>query len=204
MDAFLEAIIVIDVEGKIERFNTAAEKIFGYTREEIIGTGVGELMPSPDRDHHQKYIQRYLTTGNKRIIGIGREVQAQRKDGSFFPAHLAIGEVGWRGAVRFVAMIQDLTDKKAADERTLRLHTDMITASRLTTMGEMAAAMAHEINQPLAAIANYASAGTRLLDGGTEKPAQLCQARSGQQGHRQSPYYSRRNQAVGRTRRKSE
>jgi two-component system sensor kinase FixL len=168
MDAFLEAIIVIDSSGKVERFNAAAENTFGYKRDEVIGRNVSILMPSPDREHHKKYIQRYLTSGVKKIIGIGREVQAQRKDGSYFPAHLAIGEVGWRGAIRFVAMMRDLTDKKAAEERTLRLHTDMITASRLTTMGEMAAAMAHEINQPLAAIANYASAGSRMLDSGSE------------------------------------
>ena len=163
MDAFLEGIVVIDTEGVIERFNTAAEAMFGYSRDEMIGIDVGILMPGPDQEHHNDYIQRYLSTGVARIIGKGREVKAQRKDGSFFPVHLAIGEVGWSGSIRFVAMLRDLTDHKRAEDRTLRLHTDMINASRLATMGEMAAAMAHEINQPLAAIVNYASAGKRML-----------------------------------------
>jgi two-component system sensor kinase FixL len=166
MDAFLEGIVVIDTEGIIERFNLAAEDMFGYSRDEMIGQDVGVLMPSPDQEEHENYIQRYLSTGVARIIGKGREVQARRKDGSNIPVHLAIGEVGWGGSIRFVAMMRDLTDHKRAEDRTLRLHTDMINASRLATMGEMAAAMAHEINQPLAAIANYASAGKRMLKGG--------------------------------------
>jgi two-component system sensor kinase FixL len=166
MDAFLEGIVVIDTEGIIERFNLAAEDMFGYSRDEMIGQDVGVLMPSPDQEEHDNYIQRYLSTGVARIIGKGREVQARRKDGSNIPVHLAIGEVGWGGSIRFVAMMRDLTDHKRAEDRTLRLHTDMINASRLATMGEMAAAMAHEINQPLAAIANYASAGKRMLKGG--------------------------------------
>ena len=164
MDAFVEGIVVIDANGTIERTNTATEDMFGYAREELIGEKVSILMPDPDSENHEKYIHHYLSTGIAKIIGIGREVEAKRKDGSLFPAHLAVGEVGWRGTVRFIAMMRDLTDYKQAEERRLRLHTDMITASRLTTMGEMAAAMAHEINQPLAAIANYASAGIRLLD----------------------------------------
>jgi two-component system sensor kinase FixL len=163
MDAFLEGIVVIDTDGIVERFNTAAENMFGYSKDEMIGNNVDILMPSPDHEQHDNYIQRYLSTGIGKIIGKGREVKAQRKDGSFFPVHLAIGEVGWSGSIRFVAMLRDLTDHKRAEDRTLRLHTDMINASRLATMGEMAAAMAHEINQPLAAIVNYASAGKRML-----------------------------------------
>lgn len=186
MDAFLEGIIVIDPDGTVERFNKAAEEMFGYSREEMIGKNVGVLMPSPDRDHHHDYISRYLKTGVAKIIGLGREVHAQRKDGSYFPAHLAIGEVGWHGQIRFVAMMRDLTDKKLEEERTLRLHTDMLAASRLTTMGEMAAAMAHEINQPLAAIANYAAASIRLIDDGSDDPEEITSAlrKIDQQAHR--------------------
>jgi two-component system sensor kinase FixL len=166
MDGFLEGIVVIDTEGIVERFNQAAEMMFGYSKDEMIGNDVGILMPSPDQAQHNNYIQQYLSSGVGQIIGKGREVQARRKDGSYFPIHLAIGEVGWGGSIRFVAMLRDLTDHKREEDRTLRLHTDMINASRLATMGEMAAAMAHEINQPLAAIATYASAGKRLLKGG--------------------------------------
>jgi len=168
MDAFIEAIIVITDEGIIERFNRAAEEMFGYSRDEAIGQNVNILMPGIDHDNHDGYIGNYLRTHEAKIIGIGREVQAKRRNGEIFPADLAVGEVGWHGSLRFVGMIRDLTDKKDAEERTLLLHNEMINASRLATMGEMAAAMAHEINQPLAAIANYSSAATRLLDSGTE------------------------------------
>ncbi|MFW2404514.1 MAG: two-component system sensor histidine kinase NtrB [Gammaproteobacteria bacterium] len=168
MDAFIEAIIVMDTEGTIERFNKAAEKMFGYTASEAIGSDISILMPDPDSSNHARYVDRYMATREARIIGIGREMTASRKDGTMFPIHLAIGEVGWHGRVSFIGLIRDLTDDKLAEERRLRQHTDMITASRLATMGEMAAAMAHEINQPLAAIANYASAAERLMDLGPE------------------------------------
>jgi len=163
MDALIEAIVITNDRGIIKRCNKAVIDMFGYSQDEIIGKDISTLMTGEDRANHAAYIDRYLNTHEARIIGIGREVNARRKDGTVFPIHLAIGEVGFRGTVRFIGMIRDLTDEKKAEERKLRLHTDMITASRLTTMGEMAAAMAHEINQPLAAIANYASASERLL-----------------------------------------
>ncbi len=93
MDALVEAMIIINESGEIEAFNQAAEEMFGYTKAEVTGSNVSILMPKPDRDEHGNYIKRYLTTGKARIIGIGRELQARRKDGSHFPAHLAIGEV---------------------------------------------------------------------------------------------------------------
>ncbi|TDJ45020.1 MAG: PAS domain-containing sensor histidine kinase [Gammaproteobacteria bacterium] len=186
MDAFIEAIIVMDENGRIERFNQAAVDMFGMTAEEAIGGDVSALMPEPDHGKHAGYIDRYLSTRKPHIIGIGREVTARKKDGTLFPVHLAVGEVGWQGTVRFIGMIRDLTDDKLAEERRLRQHTDMITASRLTTMGEMAAAMAHEINQPLAAIANYASAAERLLEAGPENidDVQSALARIKAQSHR--------------------
>ncbi len=163
MDAFIEAIIVMDEAGQIEFFNQAAERMFGFSADEAIGQDVTILMPDSESANHARYVERYLMTGDARIIGTGRELSARRKDGSIFPMHLAVGEVSWRGNTRFIGLIRDLTEDKRAEERKLRQHTDMIKASRLTTMGEMAAAMAHEINQPLAAIANYASAAERLL-----------------------------------------
>lgn len=168
MDALIEAIVITNDKGQIERCNKAAVEMFGYSQEEAIGKDISILMPAPDSANHAAYVERYLSTREARIIGIGRELNARRKDGTIFPVHLAIGEIGYRGTVRFIGMIRDLTDDKKAEERKLRLHTDMITASRLTTMGEMAAAMAHEINQPLAAIANYASASERLLARGSD------------------------------------
>ncbi len=168
MDALIEAIVITNDKGRIERCNKAATEMFGYAQGEIIGEDISMLMPAPDRDHHAAYVDRYLKTGEAKIIGVGRKLNACRKDGSVFPIHLAIGEVRYQGSIRFIGLIRDLTDDKKAAERQLRLHTDMITASRLTTMGEMAAAMAHEINQPLTAIANYASASERLLERGAD------------------------------------
>lgn len=168
MNAFVEAIIVMDEDGNIERFNKAAEEMFGYPAAEAIGSDISILMPDPDHSNHALYVDNYMNTRVARIIGIGRELTARHQDGSLFPIHLAVGEVFWHGTLRFIGLIRDLTDDKAAEERRLRQQTDMLAASRLATMGEMAAAMAHEINQPLAAIANYASAGKRLLEGGAE------------------------------------
>ncbi len=160
----MEAMIIIDDSGHIEAFNTAAEGMFGYTKAEVTGENIQLLMPKPDRDKHDNYIKRYLTTRKARIIGIGREVQARRKDGSQFPAHVAIGEVRWKNKTRFVGVMRDLTDVKLAEEKSLRQHENMTNVSRLATLGEMAAAMAHELNQPLSAITNYAAAASRLLD----------------------------------------
>ena len=168
MDAFIEAIIVIDSKGLIERFNRPAEEMFGYSSDEVIGQNINILMPAGDHERHDGYMVNYLRSHEAKIIGKGREVLGQRRNGETFQADLAVGEVGWKDATRFVGMMRDLTDKKESEERTLRLHNEMINTSRLATMGEMAAAMAHEINQPLAAIANYSSAGARLLDNGAE------------------------------------
>ncbi|HJP37810.1 MAG TPA: PAS domain S-box protein [Gammaproteobacteria bacterium] len=163
MDALIEAIVITNDRGKIERCNKAAVGMFGYSQEEAMGQDISILMPPNEEAKHSNYVERYRRTRKARIIGIGRELNARRKDGTIFPIHLALSEITYNGTVRFIGLIRDLTDDKKAEERTLRLHTDMITASRLTTMGEMAAAMAHEINQPLAAIANYASASERIL-----------------------------------------
>lgn len=186
MDAFFEAIVVMAADGKIERFNATAERMFGYKAAEIRGKDVSILMLSPDHDRHDNYVKNYLQTGDAKIIGIGREVQARRRDGSIFTVHLAVGEVGWQGQRRFVGMIRDLTDTKAAEARTLRQHQEMIKASRLTTMGEMAAAMAHELNQPLAAITNYSSASLRMLKSGAENQEDVEKAleRINAQAHR--------------------
>lgn len=164
-DALVEAMIVADRRGRIERFNRSAERLFGYAAAEVVGQNLTILMPPPDRDHHDEYMEHYLSTGERRIIGIGREVRARRKDGSIFLAELAIGEVRWKDNVRFVGVMRDVTDRKKAEEQVIRQGVEMIKVSRLMTMGEMAAAMAHELNQPLTAIANYASASRRLLAG---------------------------------------
>lgn len=165
-DGLVEAMIIADENGLIERFNRAAEGMFGYTADEAIGQNVAILMPQPDRDHHDRYMQHYQKTGIRRILGIGREVKARRRDGTTFYVDLGVAEVRFGGTVRYVAILRDLTERKLAEEQAIRRRDEMVKMSRLTTMGEMAAAMAHELNQPLAAIANYANACRRLLSAG--------------------------------------
>lgn len=166
MDAMVEAFIIIDERGIIERYNKAAQEMFGWSVAEAVGQNVTLLMPPADRDAHGQYIENYQRTGKKKIIGTGREVIARRKDGSSFSVDLAVGEVRMRNAVRYISLIRDITERKLAAERATRRQDEMIRTSRLTTMGEMAAAMAHELNQPLTAISNYANACARMIDKG--------------------------------------
>jgi two-component system sensor kinase FixL len=166
MDAMVEAFIIIDERGIIERYNKAAQEMFGWSVAEAVGQNVTLLMPPADGDAHGQYIENYQRTGKKKIIGTGREVIARRKDGSSFSVDLAVGEVRMRNAVRYISLIRDITERKLAAERATRRQDEMIRTSRLTTMGEMAAAMAHELNQPLTAISNYANACARMIDKG--------------------------------------
>jgi two-component system sensor kinase FixL len=93
LESAVDAIIVIDERGTIEAFNPGAERLFGYHKAEAIGRNVKMLMPSPDREQHDAYVSRYLATGQRRIIGIGRDVIGMRKDGTTFPVHLSVGEM---------------------------------------------------------------------------------------------------------------
>ena len=166
LDAAVDAIIVIDSHGHIERFNQAAERMFGFTAAEILGRKVSLLMPEPDRSAHDGYQRRYNLTGEARIIGIGREVQAQRRDGTVFPASLAVGRVAGTDPPHFVGFIRDISARVAAERAAAQAQERLTHVARLSTLGEMAAGLAHEINQPLAAITNYAQACQRLLDKG--------------------------------------
>jgi two-component system sensor kinase FixL len=168
LDAAVDAIIVIDERGAIVRFNKAAERLFGWPAADVVGEGIAILMAPTDAQGHRGFVERYLDTGNAHIIGVGREVLARRRDGSYFPASLAVGEARTPGGRRFVGLMRDLTRQKQVEEEALRHRDEMLHASRLTTMGEMAAAMAHEINQPLSAIATYTAACQRLLEQGDE------------------------------------
>jgi PAS domain S-box-containing protein len=98
IDSAVDGIIVIDQSGRIESFNPAAERLFGYSQSEVVGRNVKVLMPSPYHEEHDGYLTRYLTTGEARIIGIGREVTGRRRDGSVFPVHLSVGQMRIRSA----------------------------------------------------------------------------------------------------------
>jgi two-component system sensor kinase FixL len=169
-----DGLITIDERGVVQSFNPAAERMFGYAAQEVIGQNIRHLMPSPYREEHDAYIARYLRTGEKRIIGIGREVLGQRKDGTSFPLELAVGEVHAEGRRIFAGFVRDVSARRLAEERLRELQAELVHVSRLSAMGEMASALAHELNQPLTAIINYAQATRRLLgDSRDERHAAL-------------------------------
>ena len=144
-ESAIDGIIVIDSRGLIEALNPAAERLFGYPEQDASGRNVSILMPAPYRDEHDRYLEAYLTTGVKKIIGIGREVVGRRRDGSTFPIHLSVGELEVEGERKFTGMVHDLTARVDAEER-LREQTS------LAKLGEMAAVIAHEVKNPLAAV----------------------------------------------------
>jgi two-component system, LuxR family, sensor kinase FixL len=156
--------VVINERGLIQSFSSAAERLFGVTAENVIGKNVKILMPSPYREDHDSYIERYLRTSERRIIGIGRVVVGLRADGSTFPMELAVGEMHVREQRFFTGFIRDLTERQQTEARLQELQSELVHMSRLTAMGEMASALAHELNQPLAAIANYMKGSRRLLE----------------------------------------
>jgi two-component system sensor kinase FixL len=164
LDAVPDATVVIDGNGVIQSFSAAAERLFGYQESAVVGSNVSMLMPSPYREAHDHYIGRYLTTGEKRIIGIDRVVSGQRKDGSTFPMKLEVGEMKSSERRFFTGFIRDLTERQETEHQLQELQTELARLSRLTAMGEMASTLAHEINQPLSAISNYLQGCNRLLE----------------------------------------
>ncbi len=166
-------MIVIDERGIIQSFSSAAERLFGYAPAEVIGTNIKLLMPSPYRENHDGYLERYLRTGERRIIGIGRVVVGERRDGSTFPMELAVGEMRSSNQRFFTGFIRDLTERQQTEARLQELQSELVHISRLTAMGEMASALAHELNQPLSAIANYMKGSRRLLESSTDERSAL-------------------------------
>ncbi|MGY3614361.1 sensor protein FixL [Bradyrhizobium sp. USDA 10063] len=163
LETIPDAMIVIDGRGIMQFFSSAAERQFGYAEREAIGQNVSLLMPEPDRSRHDSYMARYAATGERHIIGIGRIVTGQRKDGTTFPMHLSIGEMKSGGVPYFTGFVRDLTEHQQTQARLQELQSELVHVSRLSAMGEMASALAHELNQPLAAISNYMKGSRRLL-----------------------------------------
>lgn len=163
VDTATEGIVTIDERGMVETVNGAAERLFGYRSEELVGKNVAMLMPQPYRDEHDGYLRRYLDTGERRIIGIGREVVGLRKDGTQFPIDLSVGE-GWsQGRRFFTAVIRDISDRKD-------MQTKLAQTERLAAVGELAAGVAHEVNNPINTIINCAQL---VRDG--DDPNENCQ-----------------------------
>jgi two-component system sensor kinase FixL len=160
----VDGIMVIDEKGSVRIYNKACERLFGYEAAEVIGHSIKMLMPAPYHDEHDGYLKHYVSTGEKHIIGIGREVQGRRKDGSIFPMNLSVGEGVIRGERIFLGIITDISDRMSRERRILDLQSEMLHVSRLTDMGQVAAGLAHELNQPLTAILNYTNAGLDIAD----------------------------------------
>jgi two-component system sensor kinase FixL len=150
-----DAMVVMDEQGIVSSFSTAAEHIFGYTAAEVIGCNVRMLMPPADERRHDAYLRTYRETGIKHIMGDVRLQKAVRKNGEAFPIELAVGEASIAGERIFTGFIRDLTNRHQTERRVAELQSELIHVSRLSAMGTMASTLAHEINQPLTAIANY-------------------------------------------------
>ena len=160
VDSAVDGIIVIDAHGRVEAFNVAAEQLFGYSAQEVLGQNVDMLMPSPYREEHDTYLARYLATGRAKIIGVGREVQGRRKDGTTFPLHLSVGEMTIHGERKFTGILHDLSSRVEMEAR-------LREQAALAKLGEMAAVIAHEVKNPLAGIRGALQVFSgRLRDGG--------------------------------------
>jgi two-component system sensor kinase FixL len=163
LDAAVDGVVLIDHRGLIQAFNRNAQRLFGYSATEVVGQNVGILMGDTDKAQHDQYIARYVQSGVPHVIGRGREVVARRKGGAPFSIFLSLGVLPDGATPQFLGFIHDLTPEREAQEQQQRLRERLVLASRLAMVGEIAAGIAHEVNQPLAAITNYAWACQRLL-----------------------------------------
>ncbi len=158
LDGATDAVISIDVAGIVQSINAAGERMFGYGRGEVVGRNVSMLMPQEDARRHHEYLANYLRTGDGKIIDVGRETEGRRKDGSVFPVDLAIVEAVVYDELIFIGFVRDLSER-----RNFEIRMDQLAAQRLTAIGGMAGALAHELNQPLAAAGVYLATAQRML-----------------------------------------
>jgi two-component system sensor kinase FixL len=161
----VDGVILIDARGVVLMFNPACEKLFGYSAEAVIGENVKMLMPQPYRHEHDRYITNYRDTRDPKIIGSGREVIGLRKDGSTFPMDLSVGEARQDGESIFVGIIRDLTSRKRTEAELEQAREELARIARVTTLGELTAAIAHEVNQPLTGLVSSGNACLRWLAG---------------------------------------
>ena len=160
-----DAMVVIDEQGEMLSFSAAAEKMFGYSEAEVLGENVSMLMPSPDRERHDSYLENYARTGRRKIIGIGRILTARHREGYTFPIELSVGEAEVEGQRIFTGFIRDLTESQKSELRLQDLQSELAHVGRVSEVGTLASALAHELNQPLAAVTNYCEGARDLLAG---------------------------------------
>lgn len=169
VDNAVDSIVVIDEKGRIASANPATFTLFGYSEAEMVGRNVAMLMPPSDAGTHDQYIDRYRTTGQRRIIGVGRQVMGLRKNGTTFPLDLSIAE--WfdtDGRRHFTGIMRDVTAQQEAEGKLRRAHDTLLSVSRLSAAGAMASTLAHELNQPLTASSNLLRSARRLLERGQD------------------------------------
>jgi len=160
-----DAMVIIDEEGLILSFSAAAEKMFGYAESEVVGENVSMLMPSPDRERHDGYLRNYRQTGVRKIIGIGRVTTGRRRDGNTFPMELSVGEAWVDGKRIFTGFVHDITQRQQVQLTLQDLQSELAHVGRVSEMGTLASSLAHELNQPLTAIASYSEGIAELLAG---------------------------------------
>ncbi len=165
LNTAVDGIILIDDAMRILVFNSACEQLFGYEAEEVIGENVSMLMPHEYAHEHDDYVNHYMETGERRIIGIGREVRGKHRDGTDFPIELSVGEALTPAGRQFVGIVRDLRPRKAVERRLNQLQAELVHLARVSAMDEMGSAVAHELNQPLTAVMLYLQAVTRRIAG---------------------------------------
>jgi two-component system sensor kinase FixL len=161
LDTAVDGIIVIDDNAMILMFNKACERMFGYQAAEVVGRNVAMLMPPEEAARHDQYVEAYKTTGQRRIIGNGREVCGRRNDGSLFPVELSVGEAITPAGRQFIGILRDIAARVDDERRVNELQADLIRLARISALDEMGLALAHELNQPLTAIMLYLQAAAR-------------------------------------------
>ena len=165
IDSALDGMIVIDSSGTVLLYNIACERLFGYCAEEVLGNNVKLLMTTTDRKSHDAYIRNYLRSGTARVIGIGRDVTGRRKDGSTVPIRLSVGELrDDDDTPLFIGTLHDLTETLRARERIEELQSELMQVARASAVGEMGSTLAHELTQPLSAVAGFIEASAALID----------------------------------------
>lgn len=169
-DTAADGIIVINSHCQILAFNKACERLFGFSAPEILGRNISRIMPSEYAHAHDSYVHNYLETGHKKIIGIGREVHGQHKDGTVFPLELSVGEAATPGGRQFIGILRDLRPRKQIEDRLRKTQDQLVHMTRISALDEMGAAIAHELNQPLTAVLLYLQSIARKasVDGGID------------------------------------
>lgn len=161
LDTAVDGIIIIDEKGIILTYNKACERLFGYSAAEMLGRSVSAIMPDGQAQAHGGYVDRYIETGRRKIIGVGRELNAQHRDGSTIPVHLSVGEAVTPEGRQFIGILRDLRARNESEQRLNQLQANLVRMARVSAIDEMGAALAHELNQPLTALMLYLQAVER-------------------------------------------